>query len=122
MNPGDIFTVRPWTRRMPRTAAIDLAMDRWFVRRAHKVFRRIETMPSNGDYPNSGSLFRNTEKQNDRQPDYGGSADIVCASCGERMLWRVSAWVKASREGKKFFSLSFRTKADMPAGGRDHRI
>lgn len=50
---------------------------------------------------NSGSLFKNDRKQNDRHPDYTGNAIVN----GKTM--RVSAWVKTSQNGTKFMSLAF---------------
>lgn len=50
---------------------------------------------------NSGTLFRNDRRQNDRQPEYTGTAIIN----GAQM--RISAWVRTSKNGNKFFSLSF---------------
>ena len=52
---------------------------------------------------NSGSLFKNTYKQKDNQPDYTGSGLI------DGSEYRVSAWVKEGQRGK-FFSLSFTPK------------
>lgn len=54
------------------------------------------------DNTNSGALFRNDRRKNDRAPEYTGKCDI-----GGKEFW-ISAWVKESKNtGKKFFSLSF---------------
>ena len=60
---------------------------------------------------NSGSLFKNDRKQNDRQPDYTGNAIVN----GKTM--RISAWVRTSRDGsRKFMSLAFEeVQAQAPA-------
>jgi uncharacterized protein (DUF736 family) len=50
---------------------------------------------------NTGSLFKNERRQNDRQPEYRGTAIIN----GKEM--RISAWVRTSKNGTKFFSLAF---------------
>jgi len=50
---------------------------------------------------NSGSLFKNDRKQNERQPDYNGNAVIN----GKPM--RISAWIKKSQNGTTFMSLAF---------------
>lgn len=50
---------------------------------------------------NSGSLFKNDRKNNERQPDYTGNAIIN----GKNM--RVSAWIKKSQNGTAFMSLAF---------------
>ena len=60
------------------------------------------------DNTNSGALFRNERRTNDRQPEYTGSLNVE----GEE-FW-VSAWVKESKkDGRKFFSLAV-TKKDAP--------
>jgi len=54
---------------------------------------------------NSGSLFKNTYKQRDNQPDYTGNGIV------DGTEYRVSAWVKDGAKGK-FFSLSFTPKEE----------
>jgi len=54
---------------------------------------------------NSGSLFKNTYKQRDNQPDYTGNGIV------DGTEYRVSAWVKEGAKGK-FFSLSFTPKEE----------
>lgn len=53
---------------------------------------------------NSGSLFKNDRKQQENHPDYTGTAMI------DGCEYFISAWVKESRAGKKFFSFSFKPK------------
>ena len=49
---------------------------------------------------NTGSIFKNDRKQNERHPDYTGSAFIN----GKSM--RISAWVKTAKSGAKYMSLA----------------
>ena len=51
--------------------------------------------------PNSGSLFKNNKKSKENQPDYSGS----CLIGGQEM--KIGAWLKTSKKGEKFFSMSF---------------
>lgn len=51
-----------------------------------------------------GSLFRNERKQQPNHPDYQGQIFI-----GGVEYW-ISAWVKESQGGKKFFSISSQPK------------
>lgn len=53
---------------------------------------------------NTGSLFRNDTKEGETHPDYKGSVKI------DGKEYYLSAWVKATKEGKKYFSLSFKEK------------
>jgi|SRR6185437_2581806 len=54
----------------------------------------------------SGSLFRNNKKEKDTHPDYTGQAMIHGAQ-----YW-VSAWLKTSQDGKKFFSMAYKPKIE----------
>ena len=55
-----------------------------------------------------GALFRNDKKETDNHPDYNGSINV-----GGVDYW-LSAWVKTSKAGKKFFSLSVKAKDAPP--------
>jgi|APCry1669189534_1035231.scaffolds.fasta_scaffold441208_1 uncharacterized protein (DUF736 family) len=53
------------------------------------------------DNNNSGALFKNDKKTKESQPDYRGTAEVN----GQKYL--VSSWIKTSKAGNKFMSLSF---------------
>jgi uncharacterized protein (DUF736 family) len=59
------------------------------------------------DYDNklSGALFKNDKGDNPKRPDYKGS--FTDGSGNE--FW-VSSWLKQTKEGKKFLSLSMQPK------------
>ena len=52
----------------------------------------------------SGTLFKNERKEKDSHPDYNGTAKI-----GGNEFY-MNAWIKESKNGKKFFSFSFKVK------------
>lgn len=52
---------------------------------------------------NSGAIFRNERRDNDKQPTHSGNALI-----DGKEYW-ISAWVKDGKKGK-FFSLAFKPK------------
>jgi len=52
--------------------------------------------------PNTGSLFKNHKKSKETQPDYSGS----CLVNGQAL--QIGAWLKTSKKGEKFFSMSFK--------------
>lgn len=58
------------------------------------------------DYDNNlrGFLMKNTEKEKDTQPDYKGSVVVVGVE-----YW-LSSWIKTSKKGDKFMSLSLQPK------------
>ena len=55
------------------------------------------------DNNNTGALFK-ADKQSERHPDYNGSCEINNVE-----MW-MSAWIKTSKNGKKFMSFSFNPK------------
>lgn len=54
---------------------------------------------SDYDNTNRGALFKN-EKTKDSQPDYTGKIDF------EGTEYRITSWIKTSKNGKPFMSLS----------------
>lgn len=56
------------------------------------------------DNSNRGVLFKNEEKQQDNHADYNGSINVNGAE-----FW-LNAWIKTSKAGKKFMSLSVKPK------------
>jgi hypothetical protein len=61
------------------------------------------------DNTNRGALFRNTRKEQDSHPDHTGNINV-----DGREFW-LSAWIKVSKDGKKFFSLQIKPKDGAPA-------
>ena len=62
--------------------------------------------------PDTGVLFKNTDKTKDTDPDYRGSGKV-----GGCDYW-ISGWVNTSQNGTKFMSLKMKPKAGCQ--GRDH--
>lgn len=56
----------------------------------------------------TGALFKNDRKDTENHPDYRGECEVAGTE-----YW-LSAWVKTSKAGRKYFSLSFREKGAMP--------
>ena len=61
------------------------------------------------DNTNRGVLFRNDKKETEKHPDFTGSIDVGGVD------HYLSAWVKESKQGKKFFSISIKPKNDVAA-------
>lgn len=63
------------------------------------------------DYDNTdrGALFRNDKKETETHPDYKGSINV-----GGTEYW-LSSWIKTSKDGKKYMSLSVKAKDAQPA-------
>jgi hypothetical protein len=62
---------------------------------------------------NSGSLFTNSKKNKDTQPDYTGTINI------DGTLYQISAWKNEAKSGKKYFGLKVqlplvRTQEEQP--------
>ena len=53
---------------------------------------------------NTGALFKNKDKKEDKHPDYKGSVTIAGAD-----YWQ-SAWIKKSKDGVTYMSQSFARK------------
>lgn len=66
---------------------------------------------------NSGALFKNQKKETDRHPDLQGK----CIVDGIEMY--VSAWLKESRQGNKYYSLAFKhVNADGGKSGNNNDL
>lgn len=50
---------------------------------------------------NSGAIFKNSKKTNEKQPDYQGTVNVN----GKEM--QISLWFKESQKGTKYFSVAF---------------
>jgi len=62
------------------------------------------------DNTNRGSMFVNDRKETESHPDRTGSGCIECPNCGTKADFWLSGWLKTSKAGKKFLSLSFKPK------------
>ena len=59
------------------------------------------------DNTNSGALFKNQRKEGiESNPDYTGEIDV-----GGKKYW-LNAWIRTSRAGAKYMSLSVKPKTD----------
>ncbi|HYG55907.1 MAG TPA: hypothetical protein VD965_11485 [Burkholderiales bacterium] len=56
------------------------------------------------DDTNRGALFKNAKKDSDNHPDYKGSVNV------EGVEYWVSSWLKVSKAGEKYLSLSLTAK------------
>jgi uncharacterized protein (DUF736 family) len=56
------------------------------------------------DNTNSGALFKNEDKREERHPDYKGSLNV-----GGVDYW-LSSWLKTSKAGAKYMSISVTPK------------
>lgn len=59
---------------------------------------------SDYDDTNRGALFKNERKEQETHADYNGTINV-----GGQEFW-LNAWLKESKAGKKFFSLSVKAK------------
>lgn len=56
------------------------------------------------DNTNSGALFVNDKRQNDKQPHYKGELNV------EGVSYWLSAWLKKSQKGQEYISLALTIK------------
>ena len=56
------------------------------------------------DNTHRGSLFKNDRKDDAKFPDYKGSLNV------DGVEFWLSAWIKVSKDGQKFMSLSIKNK------------
>jgi uncharacterized protein (DUF736 family) len=64
---------------------------------------------SNFDNTNKGALFKNSDKTENRHPDYRGNINVNGVE-----MW-LSAWIKTSAKGVKYMSLAVQPKTEGPA-------
>lgn len=64
---------------------------------------------SDYDNTNSGALFKNERKESETHADYNGSVNV-----NGKEFW-LNAWLKESKAGKKYMSLSLKQKEVSPA-------
>jgi uncharacterized protein (DUF736 family) len=57
---------------------------------------------------NTGSLFKNSKKENEKQPDYTGTALV------DGIPKRLAAWIKTSKKGTKYISISIKSDEERP--------
>lgn len=50
---------------------------------------------------NSGALFKEEDRQNENSPHYAGTVKVAGKD------YRIAAWLKEGKSGRKFMSLSF---------------
>src|SRR5262249_39119526 len=83
---------------------------------ASVVLRRGET-EMDYDNTNRGALFRNDDKNpsDDKERDYSGTLNTA----GDE-YW-LSGWVRTSKNGRKFLSLSVKPKQDKPPATKKSR-
>jgi hypothetical protein len=63
------------------------------------------------DNTNRGVLFNNrADKRDEKDRDYGGSINVTCPHCNEGSDHWLSGWIKSSKKGDKFVSLSVKAK------------
>ena len=57
-------------------------------------------MPTKYDDTNRGFLFKKEDRTNEKSPQYEGKINV------DGKDYRIVAWIKESKAGKKYFSLS----------------
>lgn len=69
------------------------------------------------DYPNSGTISKNEDKQEPNHADYGGDGCMTC-NCGQQMEFWVNGYIKHRNDGSgSFLSLAFKPKQQRQGGG-----
>lgn len=69
---------------------------------------------NNFDNTNSGALFKNDKRGNERSPEYKGECAPMCPHCGRKSEFWLSAWIKSMKRdpSKKFMSLALTPKEE----------
>jgi hypothetical protein len=58
--------------------------------------------------PNTGSIFKNTYKTEDKHPDHQGACKVTCEKCGHDTELKISAWINLQRDNvTRYFGLRF---------------
>jgi hypothetical protein len=86
--------------------------ERLWIRQNNKGQMEVRAM---SDYTDSGILFKNRDKKEDRHPDYKGTIDILCQHCQQQTKRDLAGWVREGKTGTKFMTLSFKSKTPKPA-------
>ena len=60
------------------------------------------------DNTNKGVLFKDEKRTNERAPEYTGTINV------RGMDYKISAWIKESKAGKRFLSLAISSPAIPP--------
>lgn len=68
------------------------------------------------DDTNRGALFKNDKKEKDTHPDYKGSINV------DGTEYWVSSWIKTSKSGGKFMSLSVTPKEEAKPTGKSKTV
>jgi hypothetical protein len=73
--------------------------------------------------PNSGTLFTNDKKGNDKAPDRKGDGMVHCPHCSANFDVELAGWIKEGRNGSKFLSMKIASKEDPGAyrGGQSEQ-
>jgi uncharacterized protein (DUF736 family) len=72
-------------------------------------------MAKDYDNTNRGALFRVDDKESEKHPDYSGNINA-----GGKDFW-LSAWIKVSKDGQKYMSLSVTPKDKAQKGQQSSR-
>jgi uncharacterized protein (DUF736 family) len=68
-------------------------------------------MAADREFTDSGILFKNDKKGNEKAPDFKGNVDLTCESCGHQSHRPLAAWARTGRNGSKFLSVSLKPKS-----------
>ena len=103
--------LQTWSqRRSVGRSGAPATKEQWKQLQQWKSERKEHTdMSTDKKYPNSGALFRNSDKADPKHADYGGSISIE----GVGEFW-INGWLKDGAKGK-FLSLSIKPKQQKTA-------
>jgi hypothetical protein len=68
----------------------------------------------------TGSLFRvpDKKKTSEHFPEYSGEFKTTCPHCHKQTSGWISAWIKTTKAGEKFFSMAFKYKVPRASNER----